>query len=124
MKVSPFFLQFIIFLARFIFLFSTGRGKKYLRCLSRKRITCTSPLKKTSSLCVFCLNGKQKKRSTSTPLISPSKPTQHYFPYSFNLEFVICSLPLLKKHGIFSFCVERNPPCPRPLYFLTRIVNA
>ena len=65
----------------------------------------------------------KKKRSTSPLWYLPlPDPTHSICPYSFNLEFVICSLSLLKKHGIFSFCVNLLL-APRPPCFLTRIVK-
>ena len=69
------------------------------------------------------LNGKQKDQHPY-----PTPQETHTIPLQFflNLEFVICSLQILKKNMESSLFVSEKPPCPhtRPSYFLARVVNA
>ncbi len=138
MNFSPFFLQFTIIIIIFFFSFSFMLGS-FLLFLARSIDFTKSRFKstlhiptKTSSLCASSWMESKKINIHTLPL-HPLKTHTHYSltvsSFFLNLEFVICSLQILKKHGIFSFCVGKKPPyvpslTPRPPYFLARVVNA
>lgn len=83
MKVSPFFLQFIIFLARFIFLFSTGRGKKISSLSIEKKNNLHLPTKKNVLFMRLLFKWKAKKKINIHTFDIPFQAYPTLFPLQF-----------------------------------------